>query len=50
MPRGSVDMNLLFTLGEVQRLVRAMPTSRRRATASPARSGRCWPRWNAPKA
>jgi DNA-binding MarR family transcriptional regulator len=23
MPRGSVDMNLLFTLGEVQRLVRA---------------------------
>src|ERR1700722_17636228 len=23
MPRGSVDMNFLFTLGEVQRLVRA---------------------------
>ena len=48
--RGSVDMNFLFTLGELQRLVRAYADKQARATALPARNGRFWPRWNAPRA
>ena len=41
---------LAVYLGEVQRLGALMPTNRPRATASPARNGRCWPSLSASRA
>ena len=36
------DNHFLFALADLQRAVRAYADQKARATASPARNGRCW--------
>ena len=48
--RGSVDMNFLFTLGELHRLVRAYADKQAARYGITRAQWRFWPRSNAPRA
>ena len=48
--RGSVDMNFLFTLGEVQRMMRAYADKQAARYGITRGKGRFWPRSNDPRA
>jgi len=44
------EITVLFTLGELQRMVGAYADKEAARFGITARNGRCWPRWNATRA
>ena len=47
--RGPVDQNFLFSLGELQRLMRAYADRQAARYGITRAQGLFWPRWNAPR-